>query len=305
MKKVCIQVGHWNIENIGQKGLRRWRAWSELRKSTGASGERKWHWEEWMPRLRDKLIRAGIQVHIVDSIWNDQIYSQDYDLWISGHYDGGGDQNRCMISAPDRATQPDYLNPEAQDKSEEFCRIWKDIYPRMTGAINRDDMITEGMKDYYAFDYVPLDTPAVIVEHFNGTSDKGKQLKANPDIVANADAEAILKFLDLLSNSEEDSLRQCLAQKDNLEKEIDSLKLTIKELQEQIGEKDKRIADYQSKLRSADERVVKYREEKDELADKLNKCQTRVSELVDKAAEEMTIKELIVKIIDKIVTFNG
>ena len=65
----------------------------------------------------------------------------------------------------------------------------------MTGAINRDERITEGMLWYYAFDYVPMDTPAVIIEHFNHTSEKGKELKGNPELVAEADYKAILQFL--------------------------------------------------------------------------------------------------------------
>ncbi len=195
MKKVCIAVGHWNIEGITSQGLRKWRRVDALKKSTGASGERNYHWDKVMPLLRDKLIKAGIQVHITDAIYSNDIYKQDYDLLIALHYDGGGTENRCMISSPLRGVNPPYLYKEAHDKADEFCRIWKEIYPAMTGAINRDNRITAGMTEHYLWDYVKEGTPAVLIEHFNHTSAKGQELKNNPGLVAEADFQAIVKFL--------------------------------------------------------------------------------------------------------------
>ena len=197
MKSVCIQVGHYQIENITAKRLRSWRSAEILRKSTGAAGERDYTWNKLMPVLRDKLIAKGIQVYITNSIWDEIYAKQNFDLWISLHYDGGGSQNRCMISAPTREAVPAFLNDKPQRESERFCAIWKSIYPELTGTINRDGMITEGMLWYYAFDYVPLDTPAVIIEHFNHTSEKGTELKQKPELVAEADYKAILQFLDI------------------------------------------------------------------------------------------------------------
>ncbi|MCK5016384.1 MAG: hypothetical protein KAS32_04855 [Candidatus Peribacteraceae bacterium] len=196
MKSVCIQVGHWQCESLTAKYLRNWRSAEILRRSTGASGERDYHWHKVMPLLTDLLIAKGIQVYLTGSIWDD-IYKRDFDLWVSLHYDGGGSENRCMVSAPIRSAVPAFLNDKAQRESERFCAIWKSIYPEITGTINRDERITEGMLWYYAFDFVPLDTPAVIIEHFNHTSEKGKELKGKPELVAEADYKAILKFLDI------------------------------------------------------------------------------------------------------------
>ena len=196
MKSVCIQIGHWQIENVTAKNLRSWRSPTILRKSTGASGERDYHWNKVMPLLKDLLIAKGIQVYISGAIWDD-VYKRDFDLWVSMHYDGGGSQNRCMISAPTREATPAFLNDKAQRESERFCAVWKSIYPEITGTINRDERITEGMLWYYAFDYVPFDTPAVIIEHFNHTSVKGEELKQKPELIAKANYKAILKFLDI------------------------------------------------------------------------------------------------------------
>ena len=197
MKSICIQVGHRGIENISAKNLRRWRSAEVLSHSTGASGERDYHWNKVMPLLKDMLIKKGIQVYITGAIWDDIYKDHNFDLWVSLHYDGGGSQNRCMISAPTRKAIPAFLNDKAQREAERFCAIWKTVYPEVTGAINRDERITEGMLWYYAFDYVPLDTPAVIIEHFNHTSEKGKELKQKPELIAEADYKAILEFLDI------------------------------------------------------------------------------------------------------------
>jgi len=199
MKKVCIQVGHWGIEQIDTSEqhaqLRSWRDTSVLKRSTGASGERDYFWNEIMPRLRDKLIAAGVQVYIVDAIYRAETYNQNYDLWVSLHYDGGGTENRSMISSPLRGASPAYLNTQAHNEADRFCEIWRRTYPAKTGTINRDERITAAMREYYAFDYVPYDTPAAIIEHFNHTSAVGEQLKTNSDVVAQADFEAIIEFL--------------------------------------------------------------------------------------------------------------
>jgi len=195
MKRVVLQIGHWNIENITSQGLRSWRSPSILQRSTGASGERVYHWEQVMPLLRDKLIQAGVQIYIVDATYQQEIYQSEYDLWVSLHYDGGGTGERCMISAPNRDTQPAYLHPTAQSEAERFAQIWKSIYPEVVGVPNRDDIITIGMKDYYAYDYVGYDTPSVIIEHFNHTSSRGSYLKNHPELVAEGDFKAIVKFL--------------------------------------------------------------------------------------------------------------
>ena len=197
MKSVCIQIGHWQCENLTAKNLRSWRSAELLSKSTGASGERDYHWNKVMPLLKEMLIKKGIQVYIAGSTW-DEIYSNNnFDLWVSLHYDGGGSENRCMISAPTRSASPAFLNDKAQRESERFCAIWRSVYPEITETINRDERITEGMIWYYGFDFVPLDTPAVIIEHFNHTSTKGQELKQNPKLVAEADFKAILQFLDI------------------------------------------------------------------------------------------------------------
>lgn len=195
MKKVLIIVGHENIENLTHAGLRSWRSIETLKKSTGASGERDYFSNKVVPKLKELLEQAGVEVKIVDALYHEDVYSQDYDLCVAMHYDGGGSGNRCMASAPNKNITPPYISEEAMAKSDEFINKWLVSYPEDTGVTVRQDLITAGMYDYYCWDYVGFDTPSVILEHFNHTSLRGEELKGEPDVVAKADAKVILNFL--------------------------------------------------------------------------------------------------------------
>jgi hypothetical protein len=197
MKTVLISVGHKNIRNLTSEGLRSWRDPSKLHGSTGASGELDYFWNEVAPRLKSKLIGAGINASIVDAVYHRDVYDKSYNLFVSMHYDGGGTQDRCMISSPRRNIVPPYLNETAYNESDRFCTIWKNIYPQLVGTINRDERITPGMWDYYMFDYVNEDTPSVIIEHFNHTGTNDQKLKNDPDKVAEGDFQSIIRFLDV------------------------------------------------------------------------------------------------------------
>lgn len=195
MKSILLIAGHWNIETITAKGLRRWRAYSELRKSTGASGERNWIWEQLIPLLRDKLIAAGVQVYITDAIYHEETYSRDYDLCLALHYDAGGTDSRCIISKPNLSQDPPYLFPEASQKADQFISDWLAVYPQMTGIASRQDRITDGMTDYYAWDYVKEGTPSVIIEHGNNTCiDDSRKMMNQTEMIAEADVEAVKRF---------------------------------------------------------------------------------------------------------------
>lgn len=196
MKSILLIAGHKNIENITALGLRKWRAWSSLRASTGASGEREWIWDILRPLLTDRLIAKGYQVFITDAIYHEETYNRDYDLAIALHFDGGGTDSRCIISKPRSTIVPPFISPEASLLSDQFISAWTSIYPMVTGITSRQDRITEGMTDYYAWDYIKEGTPTVIIEHGNNTcvSDHDKMFN-HPDLIADATIEAIIKFL--------------------------------------------------------------------------------------------------------------
>ena len=199
MKSVLLICGHKNIANITQEGLRSWRSASTLAKSTGASGEVGWVWDKLMPLLRDKLIALNYQVFITDAIYHKDTYSRDYDLAVALHYNGAlGDNppSTCIISKPRENIDPPFINQSASDLSDSFISKWIKIYPEKTGITLRQDLVTAGMTDYYAWDYVGMDTPSVILEHGNwvNTSDYKKMFEQT-NMIAEADVEAINSFL--------------------------------------------------------------------------------------------------------------
>jgi len=295
MKKVCIQVGHWGIEGLQQEYLRDWRSAAVLQRSTGASGERDWHWNQWMPKLRDRLIQAGVQVFIVDAIYRQDIYTQNYDLWISGHFDAGGTNDRCMISAPNRDTKPNYLNDAAQREAERFCAIWKEIYPQITGNPNNDNFVTAGMIDYYAYDFVAMDTPAVIVEHFNNTSPtKGAELKNNPDLVAEADCKAILRFLNLDQPVQDETYKivykgQTLATYE--QNPIDK----INDLNTQVENKNKEILEKQGQLTTQQLALTEQEQHNADLLAQVRKANTERDDWQVKYVQMETDKKVLEK----------
>lgn len=195
-KTILLVCGHWNVENITALGLRKWRAWSTLKSSTGASGERDWIWNKLMPLLKDKLIASGVQVFITDAIYHEETYSRDYDLCIALHYDGGGTDSRCIISKPLADIVPPFISSTASLESDKFIAEWLSIYPNRTGILSRQDRITEGMTDYYAWDYVKEGTPSAIIEHGNNTCPADHDRMFNQtEVIAQADVDAICKYL--------------------------------------------------------------------------------------------------------------
>jgi hypothetical protein len=243
MKTCLLIAGHWQIENISAKGLRKWRSYANLRKSTGASGERDWVWNDLLPLLRDKLIASGVQVFITDAIYHEETYSRDYDLALALHFDAGGTDSRCIISKPNPSQNPPYLYPEALAKADEFISHWLAVYPHKTGIASRQDRITEGMTDYYAWDYIKEGTPAVIIEHGNNTCPQDSEKMHNhTELIAEADVEAVRRFFGIsapeepekpsesttqpqegISDKVADELAKITRRLDDIQRQVDSL----------------------------------------------------------------------------------
>lgn len=200
MKSILLIAGHRNITSITNEGLRNWRSATALKKSTGAAGEASWVWDTLRPLLTQKLIEAGYQVFVTDAVYHQDIYSRDYDLCLALHFDGGGTDSRCICAKPRADIQPPFITAESSSKSDKFVGDWVSVYPSIAGIASHQEKITEGMTDYYAWDYVGVNTPTAIIEHGNNTcpADHDK-LFNQTDNIARADAEAVKKFFGLES----------------------------------------------------------------------------------------------------------
>lgn len=196
MKKLLLICGHQNIKDLTNESLRSWRDVTYLRRSTGAAGEMSYQSGQIAPLIEDEL-KDLVDITITDAIYHKDIYDQDYDLVIALHYDGGGIENRCIITSPDDKTVPAYICAAAREKADQFCSIFKGVYPDLTGTVNRDGRITDGMKEYYAWDYVSIDSPSVIIEQFNHTSERGAYLKVNPNVVVDGIIQCICKYFEI------------------------------------------------------------------------------------------------------------
>lgn len=311
MKKILLQIGHQNIEKLTGEGLRKWRDYTALRKSTGASGERV-YFGKLVPILAERLKKAGFEVTVTDAIYNGGVYNVIYDLYISFHYDGGNDQNRCMISSPLRGQE--YLTAKAHDEADRFCTVFKETYPQLTGTVNNDAMITAGMREYYGFDFVDENTPAVIIEHFNHTSPQGAILKNDIEKVVNADYLTILKFFNMADTNNSfytfDTTRKMPEKAFNqlgwhklptLAKDyaLNSYALdTVGEVYEKQAEKIKKLNDSITDLKT--ENTKKITDLETEHTIELGKLQAKINELIKQNAKAMTIGEVIMQVWYKI-----
>jgi len=262
-KSILLICGHKNIENKTAKGLRKWRAWSELKKSTGASGERDWVWEKLMPLLKDKLIASGIQVFITDAIYHEETYNRDYDLAMALHYDAGNENSRCIIAKPRLTIDPPFIVATASAKSDEFISSWLAIYPKITGITSNQKAITEGMTDYYVWDYVGTESPSVIIEHGNNTcpADHDK-LFNQTEVIAEADCQAVRKFFGITEEVDEEL--PVGAEDLELHKKVDELAEKVVQLTTNLNlltEKAEKLTDQIDNVKKDTEEIYKDRDE--------------------------------------------
>jgi hypothetical protein len=120
------------------------------------------------------------------------VTAQDYDLFISLHYNGSTNPNASGCNAG-RA-----LNDPAHTQADEFIDIWRQIYPTITGIpLDPTVPISPNVQYYYAFVDTSPSTPGVLIEHGYGAPGQGDHdvLYNNIDLIAQADVRAICAFL--------------------------------------------------------------------------------------------------------------
>jgi hypothetical protein len=120
------------------------------------------------------------------------VTTQDYDLFISLHYNGSSNPNTSGCNAG-RA-----LNDPAAAQADEFIAIWRSIYPTLTGIpLDPTVPVSPNVQYYYAFVDTSPSTPGVLIEHGYGAPGQGDHdvLYNNIDLIAQADTRAICAFL--------------------------------------------------------------------------------------------------------------
>lgn len=264
MKKILLISGHKNIQSLTDEGLREWRDVEALKKSTGASGELVYQWEKIAPALKAKL-SSYFEVTVTDAIYHKDVYNKDYDLVLALHYDGGGEENRSMISAPNK--EMDFLEGKAQTRAEEIAKVFREKYASLTGTVNRDNRITLGMTDYYGWDYVSYNSPSVLLEEFNHTSAKGAELKTKPEIVVNAIYQCVLSAFNVVDTSVDPRISELEKAVSEMRDSRDKWKKEAKELQKDCDA----LKDANEKLTTRVNKLLSLEEKNKELQAKIDR----------------------------------
>lgn len=170
----------------------------------GAPGEAHWAYQL-AHALAARLERSSVEVAVVGHWYGKRPPPQAAEHWsifIALHYDaaiyGAGKNTGCCIA---RAAG----DPVAAE-SDRFIALWRAAYPAATGIPLRQERVNPRMTDYYAFRDTTAKTPGVILEHGCGSpvpvgeypaGDDSALLHDGIDLVADADAAAILEYLGL------------------------------------------------------------------------------------------------------------
>lgn len=186
--KVALQIGHYKNDEVPEE-------LKNLKNSTGASGGGKWEWEinyEIARLIADILMEDNVVVEILPATVPPKYWA---DVFMAIHADGSEDKNKSgyKFAGPWR----DYTQ-----KSNKLVSILEEYY-EATGLV-KDENVTRDMRGYYAFSWWKYEyavhpmTTAVIAETGFLTNRKDQKLLINnPEIAADAIAEAILEYLKL------------------------------------------------------------------------------------------------------------
>ena len=187
VKRVGLQVGHWQLENVPR----------ELgRLGGGASGGGKQEWEvnlEIARRAKALLEAAGVQVDLLPATVPVGYRAHAF---VSIHADGdaSGRVSGFKIARPGFSSVP--------EPDDRLVAALYDAYGPATGLRRDDDNITVRMRYYYAFNSrrychaVAPGVPQAIVEtgFLTNAADRGLLL-GNPEAAARGIANGVLRFL--------------------------------------------------------------------------------------------------------------
>ena len=157
----------------------------------GAPGEAAWSFDL-ASRIAARLDSQGVEVAVIGDFFNmlpPPQCAEDWDLFVSLHYDADIYPNRTGCFA-DRAT-----NDPMGAESDRAIALWEAAYLPATGIPLHNERRNPNTNQYYAFRFTTAQTPGIIIEHGVGQGLDHAMLFDQIDVVADADAAAILTFL--------------------------------------------------------------------------------------------------------------
>jgi N-acetylmuramoyl-L-alanine amidase len=180
--KVLIQAGHYPAGG-------------------GAPGEAQWTWRL-AQTLRTRLEAAGLWAGIIGDFYTGPsasqaaILAQDYDLFLSLHYDAaiyGQTTGNSGCCAARGSYETEWW------EADRFLSHWLSSYPAKTGIPLHQERVGPNMTQYYAYRHLSYVTPGIVLEHGVGAPGAGLDAPYLHDKlgeVAAVDAVTILRYLD-------------------------------------------------------------------------------------------------------------
>lgn len=182
MTKLCIQVGHQNIQ---------YNTDAALHGSTGAPQEMEKNYKI-VSRLCEILRGKGFEVKQTDANANSDpaVTDTDWDLFLACHCDA----DSSLLSGG----FVDYAAPSidsATNESQRICQAIRSEYFEHSGIVERPERMQQspGVMYYYMWKYLSAKTPCVLVEMGESIDPHDNVILNDPEIVASALARGICK----------------------------------------------------------------------------------------------------------------
>jgi hypothetical protein len=163
----------------------------------GAPGEAAWT-ADLALRIASRLGNAGVTVDVVGSWLSGQtVYAppdamkRDADLFVPLHYDS----DTYAVRTGAFADRYEYDTPQTAVRSLRALAAWEAVYPKATGIPLKNERRNVNTARYYGYRAKTPNTPALLIEHGVGQGWDKTILFDRIDVVADADASAILAYL--------------------------------------------------------------------------------------------------------------
>lgn len=250
--KILTIVGHQNIQ---------FNSITSLHGSTGTAGEL-----EINLRITDRvsamLRERGFEVVQTDANANDDptITKTDFNLALALHCDMDvqNDQGGGMCGSGDKSVDAMWV------ESLRIKKVFDEVYFKETAIVNKN-IVTEGMKKYYLWQYLTSKTPCVLLEMGQAKDPHDSVLLGNTELIASGIVRSICKAFnkpyditpsvdyEALLKTKDEQIRTLETKVANLEADTKIFTQRLSEIEAKLSENEKTVKQYQKELKIANE----------------------------------------------------
>lgn len=256
--KILTIVGHQNVQ---------YNSLTNLHGNTGTAGE-----QEINLRITDRvssmLRDRGFEVVQSDANANDDktITKTDFSLALALHCDMDvqGDQGGGMCGSGDKSVDDMWV------ESLRIKKVFDEVYFKETAIVNKN-IVTEGMKKYYIWQYLTSKTPCVLLEMGQAKDPHDSVLLGNTELIASGIVRSICKAFnkpyditpttppvdyEALLKAKEEQIRTLETKVANLEADTKVFTQRLSEIEAKLVENEKTVKQYQKELKTANEQLA-------------------------------------------------